>query len=117
MRSCAEVVPPKRLNGVSPPMQGESEAMQAGVQVTHNSEKLVVDALMAKKPTDVLQLSSSLDQCKGRAAWSDASHTEWVIHCARSCSESPAGHVIPHRLYVQATQGEMRLATVMVTEV
>ena len=91
--------------------------MQAGIQVTHDQEKLVVHALMCHQHTSPAQSSiSSLKQCGDCGVWGDGLRTEWVTQCLR------AGHVEfdaqqPfHRLYLQAAPGEMRLATVMVAE-
>ena len=92
----------------------ESLDMQAGVQVNNEQEKLVVNALMRYQPTDSAQSRpSSLQQCGECAAWGDGLCSQWVTHCFHS---RPAGTLPCHRLYVQAASGEMRLATVMVSE-
>lgn len=94
-------------------MQGESQAMQAGIQVTHEQEKLVVHALMSRQPTDPSQHSLiSLEHCGDCSAWGNALRTEWVTQCLCASNERQ----VSHRLYVQAAPGEMRLATVMVAE-
>ncbi len=99
-------------------MQEESAAMQAGIQITHEQEKLVVDALMRYQPADTAQSSrGSVDKCGDSAAWGDGLRTEWVTHCLLNSNRRPPEHLVPHRLYVQAAPGEMRLATVMIAEV
>ena len=99
-------------------MQDEAPAVQAGVQVKHAQERLVLDALMQNQPPDLHQLQGdSLETCGDSTAWGKGARTEWVTQC--SCitqgktSESP----VSHRLYVQTAPGEMRLATTMITQV
>ena len=97
-------------------MQGESAALQAGVQVNQEYEKLVLDALMQSQPADSFQLSGgSLADCGNCADWGDGLRTEWVTQCNSVIKGKQ--QPIPHRLYVQAAPGEMRLATTMITEI
>ncbi|DBB12764.1 TPA: hypothetical protein ACH3X3_005536 [Trebouxia sp. C0006] len=125
--SSADMSPAHQVNGdsdadevsdtmLSPTPEGqqdESQAMQAGIQVTHAQEKLLVHALMSQQPTDPSQHSLiSLEQCGDCSAWGDGLRTEWVTQCLCASNEQQ----ISHRLYVQAAPGEMRLATVMVAE-
>ena len=94
-------------------MQVESQAMQAGIQISHEQEKLVVHALMSHQSTDPSQHSLlSLEQCGDCSAWGPGLRTEWVTQCLCASNEQQ----VSHRLYVQAAPGEMRLATVMVAE-
>lgn len=87
------------------------------MQITHEQEKLVVHALMCHQPTDPAQASSSrLKQCGTCAAWGDGLRTEWVTQCLRASNSKLDAQQMPHRLYLQAAPGEMRLATVMVAE-
>lgn len=99
-------------------MQDEAPAVQAGVQVKHAQERLVLDALMRNQPPDLHQLQGdSLEICGDSAAWGKGARTEWVTQCncitQGKTSESP----VSHRLYVQTAPGEMRLATTMITQV
>lgn len=94
-------------------VQGESAALQAGVQVKQEQEKLVLDALMRYKPADLSQLSGG--SLGNIADWGGGLRTEWVTQCKSVIKAK--GQPIPHRLYVQAAPGEMRLATTMITEI
>ena len=99
-------------------MQDESPAIQAGVQVKHEHERLVLDALMRYEPADSAQLrGGGLEQCGDSAEWGDGLRTEWVTQCSCSTKRLTNEHNISHRLYVQAAPGEMRLATTMITQV
>lgn len=99
-------------------MQGESSAIQAGVQVIQQ-ERVVLDALMLDKvPAESPHLQGSGRQQYGNhAAWKHALRTEWATECSCMTLGRNFEHRISHRLYVQTAPGEMRLATTMITQV
>lgn len=99
-------------------MQGEAPATQAGVQVKHEPERLVLDALMRYKPADLHQLQhDNVAQCGDSAEWGDGLRTEWVCECSCLSQGNTNDRHVSHRLSVQAAPGEMRLATTLITQV
>lgn len=99
-------------------MQDEAPAIQAGVQVKHAQERLVLDALLQNQPADLHQLhGDSLEQCGDSAVWGKGLRTEWVTQCSCSTQGKTSDSHVSHRLYVQTAPGEMRLATTMITQV
>lgn len=94
-------------------MQGESSAVQAGVQVIQQ-ERAILDVLMLDK----VQLQGGTgEQCRNPQAWEKALRTEWATECSCTTQGRTFEHCISHRLYVQTAPGEMRLATTMITQV
>lgn len=91
--------------------QGLQHAQQHGVAVTADQEKLVLNDLMQHIPLSE-PAATSLEDCGDHRAWADALGTEWVTHCSQ-VEEGNNAQQRTHRLYVQASPGEMRLATVM----
>lgn len=99
-------------------MQGEAPATQAGVQVKHELERLVLDALMNFEPAELHQLrGGSVAECGDSAEWGDGLRTEWVCQCNCLTQGNTNDCHFSHRLSVQAAPGEMRLATTMITQV
>lgn len=99
-------------------MQGEAPATQAGVQVKHEPERLVLDALMRDKHEDLHQSQhGSVAQCGDSSEWGDGLRTEWVCECSCLTQGNTNDRHVSHRLSVQAAPGEMRLATSMTTQV
>ncbi|KAL3137852.1 hypothetical protein ABBQ38_005105 [Trebouxia sp. C0009 RCD-2024] len=93
--------------------QGESSAVQAGVQVIQQ-ERAILDVLMLDK----VQLQGGTgEQCRNPQAWEKALRTEWATECSCTTQGRTFEHCISHRLYVQTAPGEMRLATTMITQV
>ena len=98
-------------------LQGESAAMQAGVQVTQEQEQLVLDALMQQQPPNAANIAAArLDQSGNADSWGSGLRTEYVTHVHQQHSQVASMQSMPHRLYVQVAPGEMRLATVMLSE-
>ena len=91
--------------------------MQAGVQVTQEQEQLVLDALMQQQPANAANIAAArLDQCGNADNWGSGLRTEYVTHVHQQHSQGASTQPVPHRLYVQVAPGEMRLATVMLSE-
>lgn len=89
--------------------------MQAGVQVTQQQEKLVLNALMCQQPAESAHTASGrLEECGDAESWGAGLRTEWVTLCHQRPGQDLLHVTPPHRLYVQAAPGEMRLATVMI---
>lgn len=84
-----------------------------GTAVTTEQEKLVLDCLLRQSLLDYS--NSSLRDCDCKP-WGDVLGTEWVTTCCQPEHFVADVQQKPHRLYVQASPGEMRLATVMTSE-
>ena len=98
-------------------LQGESAAMQAGVQVTQEQEQLVLDALMQQQPANAANIAAArLEHCGNADNWGSGLRTEHITHVHQQHSQGASMQSVPHRLYVQVAPGEMRLATVMLSE-
>ena len=91
--------------------QGMQQARQRGIAVTTDQDKLVLNDLMRRIPLSE-SAHVSLEECGDHRAWADALGTEWVTHCTQ-VDQANHAQQHTHRLYVQASPGEMRLATVM----
>ena len=91
----------------------QSGSDQQGISVSTDREKLVLNDLMQQVPLGDDTGHASLEESGNYRAWADLLGTEWVTHCSRTEQLDDNVQQRPHRLYVQASPGEMRLATVM----
>ena len=87
------------------------------MQVTQEHERVVLDALMRQQPVELAQTSSGrLEECSNADSWGPGLRTEWTTHCYQKRIQGSLQQSAPHRLYVQAAPGEMRIATVKFAE-
>lgn len=85
-----------------------------GTAVATEQEKLVLNCLLLGSPPD--DVNNSLSECGSCQPWGDVLGTEWVTTCGQTDQSGVTAHQQPHRLYVQTSPGEMRLATVMTAD-
>ena len=110
---------PSADGNCNPDSQGQQSSPQhdrsQGTEVFTQREKLTLDCLMRTR--SLADSCSSIAQCGSCREWGSGLGTEWVTSCSHAEQHASSVQQLPHRLYVQASPGEMRLASVMTADV